>query len=63
MIDPQNTAITIEGELVQLIQEGKAISLGLMVYDVEGDRLVFVGMVPEADVILSKFNIATARLK
>lgn len=63
MIDPQNTAITIEGELVQLIQEGKAISLGLMIYDVEADRLVFVGMVPDADVILSKFQISTARVK
>jgi hypothetical protein len=59
VIDPQNTAITISGELVKLIQDGKAVSLGLMVYDVEADRLVIVGFVPEIEAMLLKFNIAS----
>lgn len=62
MIDPQNTGITIEGDLVPMIQRGEAISLGLLVYDTEADKLVIVGFVPEIDALLSKFNIGTVKL-
>ena len=62
MINPKDTAISIQGELVDMIQDGKAISLGLLVYDVDADRLVIVGFIPETDAMLAKFNIASARL-
>jgi hypothetical protein len=62
MINPQNTGITIEGDLVPMIQRGEAISLGLLVYDTEADKLVIVGFVPEVGALLSKFQIGTVRL-
>jgi hypothetical protein len=63
MIEPRNTAITIHGELVELIQRGAAVSLGLMVYDVEADRLVFVSLDSQAAAMLEKFQITTRRIE
>jgi hypothetical protein len=62
IINPQNTGITIDGDLVPMIQRGEAISLGLLVYDVEADKLVIVGFSPETDAVLLKFNIGTEKL-
>lgn len=57
MIDPQNTAITIHGDLVELIQNGKAVSLGLLVYDVQEDVLKFISFNSESGAMLAKFGI------
>lgn len=63
MIDPQNTAITIHGDLVELIQNGKAVSLGLLVYDVQEDVLKFISFNSESGAMLAKFGITTQVIK
>jgi len=63
MIDPQNTAITIHGELVDLINSGEAVNLGLLVYDVQDDALKFISFCSESGAMLAKFGIATQVIK
>jgi hypothetical protein len=67
MIEPQNTGITIEGDLVPMIQRGEAVNLGLLVYDVENAKLTLIGFFPdtagELGALLAKFGIVSEEVK
>lgn len=62
MIDVNDTSIRIYGQLAQCIERGEAVSIGLLVYDVENDQLKIIGFIPEMDALLAKFGIRAGKL-
>jgi len=62
MIDVTDTEITIRGALVECVKRGEAISIGLLVYDVENDKLKIIGFIPEMDAMLAKFGIRAEKV-